>query len=163
MSYTVVSLQGSLTAIRAVNRVTHFTHYTVAHAHLGMYAFATMIMFGAIYYMLPRVLDREWPSAGLIELHFWACAGGISMYWVVLSVGGIVQGLALQNPDVPFLEVVALTIPYLHLRTISGILLFVGHMAFLISLGLMLLGWTRRAGVPTLLDDPNFGKTVNPA
>src|SRR5690606_22678137 len=50
MSYTLVSVQGSLTALRTLNRATHFTHYTIAHAHLGVYAFFTMTMFGVMYY-----------------------------------------------------------------------------------------------------------------
>ena len=36
MMYTAASVQGSLQALRSVNTVTHFTHYTVAHAHLGL-------------------------------------------------------------------------------------------------------------------------------
>jgi cytochrome c oxidase cbb3-type subunit 1 len=151
MSYTLVSLQGSLTAIRAVQRVTHFTHYTVAHAHLGMYAFATMIMFGSIYYMVPRVIGREWPSATLIRVHFWGSALGITLYFGALTVGGIEQGFNLQNAEMPFLDVVRKTIPYLHLRTLAGIMLTIAHVAFAISVIRVLFGKTRSAGEPTLL------------
>jgi cytochrome c oxidase cbb3-type subunit 1 len=154
MSYTLVSLQGSLTAIRAVQRVTHFTHYTIAHAHLGMYAFATMMMFGSIYYMVPRVIGREWPSAALIRVHFWGSALGITLYFVALTVGGIEQGLNLQNAEMPFLEVVRRTIPYLHTRTFAGILITIGHVAFAISLVRVLVGKTGPAGEPTLLAVP---------
>jgi cytochrome c oxidase cbb3-type subunit 1 len=154
MSYTLVSLQGSLTAIRAVQRVTHFTHYTIAHAHLGMYAFATMMMFGSIYYMVPRVIGREWPSAALIRVHFWGSARGITLYFVALTVGGIEQGLNLQNAEMPFLEVVRRTIPYLHTRTFAGILITIGHVAFAISLVRVLVGKTGPAGEPTLLAVP---------
>ena len=44
-------MQGSFEALRSVNAVTHFTHYTVAHAHLGLYGFVTMVLFGAIYFI----------------------------------------------------------------------------------------------------------------
>lgn len=161
MSYTVVSLQGVVTAIRSVNRVVHFTHYTIAHAHLGMYAFATMVMFGAIYYMIPRVMGREWPSAGLIRIHFWGSAVGVLFYWAALTVGGIEQGVNLQNADVPFLEIVAKTMPYLRMRTWAGVLMTIGHLAFAISLIRVLLGKTRAAGEPTLLGIPHpFPATV---
>src|SRR5262249_9079710 len=73
MAYTVTSVQGSLQALRDVNEVTHFTHYTVGHAHLGLYGFYTMTVFGAMYYVVPRLTGREWASAKLIRLHFW-CA-----------------------------------------------------------------------------------------
>jgi cytochrome c oxidase cbb3-type subunit 1 len=133
MSYTVVSLQGSSMAIRSLNEVTHFTHYTIAHAHMGVYAFFTMVLFGSIYYIMPRLTLREWPSATLIHIHFWAAAVGILLYVVPLSVGGVLQGLALNKPDIPFLKVVELTKPYLIMRTFSGIVLTVGHTAFAIN------------------------------
>lgn len=135
MSYTVTSLHGILLALRSVSEVTHFTHSTIAHAHQGMYAFFTMIMFGAIYYIMPRLLKVEWPSARLISLHFWMAALGITLYVVPLTIGGTLEGIAMINPDIPFVDpvkysVVSLTIPYLQIRSASGIMLFVGHIAF---------------------------------
>src|SRR5690606_29784705 len=70
MSYTAVSLQGTLTALVNVSRVTHFTHWTIAHSHLGLYMFVTLSLFGGIYYILPRLIGREWPSANMIRAHF---------------------------------------------------------------------------------------------
>jgi len=130
MSYTVVSFQGSLQSLRWFNEVTHFTHYTVAHAHLGVYAFFTMAMFGSIYYIAPRLTGREWHSAALIKVHFWGTALGILLYWIGLSFGGVVQGLRLDDPDVPFLDVVSGTLPFLWSRTCAGVLITVGHVAF---------------------------------
>jgi cytochrome c oxidase cbb3-type subunit 1 len=146
MSYTVVSLQGVLLSLRSVSEVTHFTHSTIAHAHIGMYAFFSMVMFGAIYYIVPRIIQVEWPSANLIRLHFWAAALGILLYTVPLAFGGVLQGLAMNNPDVPFLDparhsVVTVTLPYLKIRSLSGILLAVGHMAFAASFIWILARW----------------------
>src|SRR3546814_12432253 len=59
MMYTLSSAQGSFEALRAVNTVTHFTHFTVAHAHLGMYGFVSMVMFGAMYFSMPRIVSRS--------------------------------------------------------------------------------------------------------
>ena len=92
MCYTAVSFQGSIEALRSVSQVAHFTHYTVAHAHLGMYAFYTMIMFGAMYYVIPRLTRNEWSSPRLIKVHFWTCALGIGLYFVALSWAGWYQG-----------------------------------------------------------------------
>lgn len=133
ISYTAASLQGVALALRSVNEVLHFTHNTIAHAHLGMYAFFTMAMFGSIYYIMPRLTEREWPSAKLISLHFWGTAGGIAIYIGDLTLGGVLQGLALNNPDVPFLKIVALTIPYLQIRSFSGFIIAAGHIAFLVN------------------------------
>jgi len=130
MCYTAVSVQGSLQALRSVNEVTHFTHYTVAHAHLGVYAFYTMIIFGSVYYIMPRLTGHEWASARLIKLHFWTTAIGMAMYWIGLSWGGWIQGRLMNDPDVPFLDIVARTIPYLWSRSVAGVLLTIGHIAF---------------------------------
>lgn len=130
LMYLASSVEGSLEALRSVNAVTHFTHFTVAHAHLGMYAFVSMVMFGAIYFMLPRVLNWEWPYPWLITLHFWLAAIGIGIYVVGLSIGGWLQGLAMLDPVRPFNESVTLTLPWLKSRSVGGILMTLGHFVF---------------------------------
>jgi cytochrome c oxidase cbb3-type subunit 1 len=153
VNYTLASLAGSTMAIRSVNEVTHFTHFTVAHAHHGMYAFFTMVMFGAIYYMLPRILQREWPSAALISVHFWTTAIGITIYVVGLSIGGAIQGLQMNDPDnyPVFLDIVRNTVPYLLSRSVAGILITIGHLAFGVSVAWMILSRrTTGASAPTL-------------
>ena len=97
ISYTLASLVGSSMALRSVNEITHFTHFTVGHAHHGVYAFFTMIMFGGIYYMLPRLLKREWPSATLIRVHFWGSAIGVTVMLVALHVAGWLQGVQMKE------------------------------------------------------------------
>jgi cytochrome c oxidase cbb3-type subunit 1 len=130
MCYTAVSFQGSMEALRDVQEVVHFTHYTIGHAHLGVYAFLTMILFGAMYYITPRVTRWEWPRPGLIKVHFWLTAGGVLIYVVAVSLVGLLQGLALNDPGRPFVDVVELTRPYLTLRSVSGIAMSLGHLVF---------------------------------
>jgi len=153
MSYTLASLIGSSMALRSVNEITHFTHFTVGHAHQGVYAFFTMIMFGGVYYMMPRLLKREWPSANLIRIHFWGCAIGISIMLIALHIAGWMQGLQMNDASIPFLEIVQMTMPWLKARSVSGIFLTVGHVAFAINFFWMLFaaGAYRTKQVPTLL------------
>jgi len=156
MSYTLVSVQGSLTALRTVNETTHFTHYTIAHAHLGMYAFVTMILFGSIYYIMPRLTGQEWSSARLIKVHFWMTAVGMAIYFLGLSAGGVLQGLMLKDPSVPFLDIVAKTIPYLWSRSFAAVLMTTGHVAFAWLVGRMMVDWYRDQSYdgPTYLNTP---------
>jgi cytochrome c oxidase cbb3-type subunit 1 len=130
MCYTAVSFQGSTEALRTTQETVHFTHYTIGHAHLGVYGFLTMILFGAMYYITPRVARWNWPHPRLIKLHFWLAALGILLYVSAVCLVGLLQGSALNNPARPFVKVVALTRPYLTARTISGILLGAGHLIF---------------------------------
>lgn len=128
--YTLASLQGSLEALRSVNAVTHFTHFTVAHAHLGMYGFVSMVIFGGVYFAMPRILNTSWPQSVLISLHFWLVVAGFAIYLITLSIGGILQGLILLDPARPFMDSVAVTMPWLQGRSIGGALMTLGHLVF---------------------------------
>jgi cytochrome c oxidase cbb3-type subunit I len=130
MSYTAVSIQGSLQSLRSWQEITHFTHYTIAHSHLGVYAFATMISFGAIYYIMPRVTNWEWESPRLISLHFWTTGLGVGAYFTALTIGGVIQGMQMLDPSIDFLTIVGDTKPWLAVRSVSGTLMTIGHVVF---------------------------------
>lgn len=140
MLYTAASVQGSLEALRAVNAVTHFTHYTVAHAHLGAYGFYSFVMFGSVYFIMPRVTGREWPFPRAITAHFWLVFAGFATYFWPLTIGGWLQGLAMLDPDRPFMDSVVLTQPYLVARSVGGSLMTVGHLIFASHAVLILSG-----------------------
>jgi cytochrome c oxidase cbb3-type subunit 1 len=120
------------TAFTEVNRITHFTHWTIAHSHVGVYAFVTMVMFGAMYYIVPRLTGGEWPSGRLISLHFWLAIGGIVVYVIALSIGGVQQGLAMIDPKASFRASVDAARPWLAVRTISGFVLTAAHIIFVV-------------------------------
>ncbi|MBS0389689.1 MAG: cbb3-type cytochrome c oxidase subunit I [Comamonadaceae bacterium] len=128
--YLLSSLQGSFEALRSVQQVAHFTHFTVAHAHLGAYGFVTMVLFGAIYFMMPRILHWEWPFPKLISWHFWLAAVGILIYFGGLTYGGWLQGLAMLDASRPFMDSVAVTIPWLQWRSVGGTLMVASHLVF---------------------------------
>ncbi len=155
IAYTAVSVQGSLEALKDFSEVTHFTHYTVAHAHLGAYGFTTMVFFGLFYYMVPRLTGREWASPGLIRAHFWCSAIGITAYFVALSVGGWWQGRMMNDPNVPFANIVTYLLPHWLTRSVAGTLMLIGHLAFATLFAMNLAGWgKRRAAGPTLFAEP---------
>ncbi|MBS0492801.1 MAG: cbb3-type cytochrome c oxidase subunit I [Proteobacteria bacterium] len=137
--YLMSSLQGSFEALRSVQAVAHFTHYTVAHAHLGAYGFVTMVLFGAIYFIMPRIMHWEWPYPRLISLHFWLAAVGILIYFFFLSYGGWLQGLAMLDPARPFIESVTVTLPWLKWRSFGGGLMVASHVVFVFHFLAMVL------------------------
>jgi cytochrome c oxidase cbb3-type subunit 1 len=155
IAYTVVSFQGSLMSLKSFSETVHFSQYIIGHAHLGAYAFVTMILFGLFYYMIPRLTGREWVSSKLIRLHFWTTAVGITVYFVALSIGGWWEGRMKNNPDVPFGKIIEYLISYLFTRSVGGVLMTIGHCAFTISFVMNLAGWGRaRTGGPTLFVEP---------
>ncbi len=186
MSYTVVSVQGSLMSLKVYNEPFHFTHHTIAHAHLGLYGFYTMVLFGALYYIVPRLTAREWASSRTIRFHFWSCAIGILIYFVLLSIGGMIQGFEMnqagdslfklmhshgwwtgtklfvegfkyKNGAVPFIEIVENTRPWLISRSIGGGLMALGHFAFAGLFLVNLLGIGPKRQGPTLLRSDEEG------
>src|SRR5258705_5183586 len=130
LMYLASSLQGSFEALRSVNQVVHFTHHTVGHAHLGAYGFVSMVLVGAIYFMMPRVLSWEWPYPNLISVQFWLAAIGIAIYFTGLSIGGYLQGVAMLDAKRPFMDSVNLMAPYLQSRTVGGSLMVLSHLIF---------------------------------
>ena len=154
MMYTLSSIQGSMQALRSVNTITHFTHFTVAHAHLGLYAFVTLVFFGAIYFVMPRVMDWEWPYPKLIALHFWLVVTGFAIYFVSLSIGGWLQGQYMLDATRPFMDSVAVTLPYLKARSVGGALMVLGHLVFAVHYVLMALKHGPRRTSAALLRFP---------
>src|SRR6267143_2085727 len=119
MSYTVFSVVGVLISLRSTARYLHFTQATTAYSQIGLYAFFTMIMFGSMYYIVPRLVGREWRYATLIKLHFWASAYGIGLMTLMLLSAAIVEGVSLDNPSLAFSESVESVLPYLRGRSLA--------------------------------------------
>src|SRR5499427_6927772 len=151
-AYTVFSLVGILISLRSTARFLHFSQATIAYTQMGLYAFFTMIIFGSMYYIVPRLVGREWRYATLIKLHFWASAYGIGLFALMFFAGGIVQGANEQDPTLPFIESVQSVLPYLRGRTLAALLLTASHFIFAYHFGLMLFGLGRTSTVPTFLN-----------
>ena len=53
---------------------------------------------------------------------------------VALSVGGIVQGINLNNPQVAFIDVVKGTLPFLYISTIGSLLIVIAGLILVLNL-----------------------------
>lgn len=162
MMYTVSSVEGSFEALRSINTVAHFTHFTVAHAHIGLYAFFSIVMFGAIYFAMPRIMSWEWPHPKLIVAHFWLVVSGIAIYAIALSIRGWLQGLAMLDANRPFMESVLVSLPYLEARTLGGTLMTLGHLVFAVHFTQMALRYGRRRIGPALLHERRIQPELSP-
>src|SRR5437879_10204068 len=116
MSYTAFSLLGVVISLRSFARYLQFSEASVAYSHLGLYAFFSMIMFGAMYYIVPRLVGREWRFASLIKLHFWGSVYGIGLMTLMLLAGGLMQGADMEDPSLAFTERQQSLMPYLRGR-----------------------------------------------
>ncbi|KFE34584.1 cbb3-type cytochrome c oxidase subunit I [Thioclava atlantica] len=147
LCYTLASFQGSIEALRSVNSITHFTHYTVGHAHLGAYAFVSLVMMGAIYQIVPRATGKQFPFPRMIMWHFWLNVIGFAVYFLSLTIGGVLQGLAMLDATKPFADSVTLLKPYLEGRSLGGGLMTLGHV--LLAINLIALAFAKRETTET--------------
>ena len=110
-------LSGVMLAVSAgltLSRVTDFTWFGHgADGDCGFTAFFAMTMFGAAYHILPRVAGIEFPFGKLVRVHFWLGVLGTLFLALPLAVGGVMQGLKLSDPSVPFADVMKSTLLFL--------------------------------------------------
>src|SRR5437868_5022788 len=123
MSFTAFAAVGIVISLRSFARFLHFSEASIAYSHLGLYAFFTMIIFGSMYYIVPRLVGREWRYAALIKLHFWSSAYGVGLMIAMLFLGGSAQGSSMSDASGPFADATDSILPYLRGRSVSGMLL----------------------------------------
>lgn len=134
LAFTVVHVGQALFAYRNWQEVIQFTHFGTAFEMLGRYAFFSMAVFGAVYFLLPRIMTREWRFPGLIKIHFWCSLGGMLLITASLLIAGWVQGGQINTPDVAFVDGVRSTIPWLVGASFGWMVLLVGHIAFVLNI-----------------------------
>jgi cytochrome c oxidase cbb3-type subunit 1 len=124
-----------------VSALTDHTWFSVAHWELFHYGFFALAMFGAMYYIVPRLLDGVGPPAwspGLVQAHFWPTFFGILISYIALLVGGVGQGFLLNDPKYSFAQVTRGTLMALRASTLGDLCLVVGTIFFLLNFALLL-------------------------
>jgi cytochrome c oxidase cbb3-type subunit I/II len=136
-AYGMSTLEGPILSIKSVNALSHFTDWTITHAHVGALGWNGFLTFGIFYWLIPRIFRTELFSKKMANAHFWIGFLGILIYAVPLYWAGITQGLmwqqftpegAMQYPN--FLETVTKIIPMYVLRSIGGFLYLTGIIMF---------------------------------
>lgn len=96
--YLLVGVIDLLMSFRAVAVSLQFTFVTAAIEQLGLYGGISMMFFGAIYYLVPRLTGSPWASGGLIAGHKFLVSTGVLLLVIALFVAGWQQGGALLDP-----------------------------------------------------------------
>jgi cytochrome c oxidase cbb3-type subunit 1 len=119
---------------------------------LGLYAFFTFVMFGAIYFIVPRITRREWLSRRLITSHFFLSVYGVMAIVFVALFGGLQQGIGQEQFSMPWENASDRAYPYAIATTGAWCLILFSNVFFFLHLTLMWLRLGRRSSHPTLLD-----------
>ncbi|ODT01588.1 MAG: cytochrome-c oxidase, cbb3-type subunit I [Erythrobacter sp. SCN 62-14] len=92
--YGMSTFEGPVLSIKAVNSLSHYTDWTIGHVHSGALGWNGMITFACLYFLIPRLWQRErMYSLRMINWHFWLATAGIVFYAASMWVAGITQGL----------------------------------------------------------------------
>ena len=86
----------------------------------------------------------------LIAAHFWLAFLGIIIYAVSLSIGGLLQGLAMLDAARPFMDSVAVTLPFLKSRSLGGSMMALSHFVFALHFVIMAFGVGKQLEGPAL-------------
>ena len=131
--YGMSTFEGPMMSIKSVNSLSHYTDWTIGHVHSGALGWNGMVTFGAIYYLVPKLWNREkLYSLRLVNWHLWLATIGIVIYAAVMWVAGITQGLMWREYDDQgflvnsFIETVSAIHPEYVMRTIGGLLYLSG-------------------------------------
>ncbi|MCB1784269.1 MAG: cytochrome-c oxidase, cbb3-type subunit I [Alphaproteobacteria bacterium] len=133
--YGMSTFEGPLMSIKSVNALSHYTDWTIGHVHSGALGWNGFITFGALYYLVPKLWNREkLYSMKLVNLHLWIATIGIVLYISAMWVSGIMQGLMWRSYDemgfleYSFVETVMAMHPFYVIRALGGLLYLSGSL-----------------------------------
>jgi cytochrome c oxidase cbb3-type subunit I/II len=132
-AYGMATLEGPLLSLKNVNAITHYTDWIVAHVHVGGLGWNGFLIFGMLYWLIPRMWNTKLYSSKLANLHFWIGTLGIVFYALPMYIGGVVQSLMWKEFAADgflkyqnFLETTTQILPMYMLRAVGGALYLVG-------------------------------------
>jgi cytochrome c oxidase cbb3-type subunit I len=148
--YGMSTFEGPMMSIKSVNSLSHYTDWTIGHVHSGALGWNGMITFSAIYFLVPRLWNRErLYSLRMVNWHFWLATLGIVFYTAAMWVAGITQGLMWREYGADgylvnsFAETVLALHPMYLLRAFGGLLYLAGASVLVANVWLTILGRQR--------------------
>ncbi|MBX2945841.1 MAG: cytochrome-c oxidase, cbb3-type subunit I [Cyclobacteriaceae bacterium] len=132
-AYGMATLEGPLLSLKNVNAIAHFTDWIVAHVHVGGLGWNGFLIFGILYWVVPRMWGTNLYSTKLANVHFWIGTLGIIFYALPMYISGVVQSLMWKEFNAEgflvyknFLETTVQILPMHMLRAIGGGLYLTG-------------------------------------
>jgi cytochrome c oxidase cbb3-type subunit I/II len=128
-AYGMATFEGPMLSLKNVNAIAHFTDWIIAHVHVGALGWNGFLIFGVLYWLVPRLWKTTLYSRKLAEAHFWVGLLGIIFYASAMYWSGVTQSLMwkqftplgiLQYPN--FLETLLQIKPMYHIRAVGGVL-----------------------------------------
>lgn len=147
----IYAVLAAMSSTFILGRNLQFTHFVQGLDSLAVLGFFSMTMFGAFYFIVPRITGCEWPSATGIRNHFWLSTYGISCLVIFTLLAGFAQGQDFADWQLAFSVSVGNADAYILGRCFAWVAILLANTIFLYQLTLMFLKRGRKSSGPTLL------------
>jgi cytochrome c oxidase cbb3-type subunit 1 len=132
-AYVLGGVVDAVTSMRGVALATQFTFFDVAQQQLALAGGISLLLFGSVYFAVPRLAGRPWASSSLMRGHFTLAVLGAALLVFSLAAAGIAQGGALNDASVPFSEIADRTRTWLLLATAADALILFGNLLLAVN------------------------------
>ncbi|RMH00921.1 MAG: cytochrome-c oxidase, cbb3-type subunit I [Planctomycetota bacterium] len=147
--YGMSTFEGPMLSVKAVNALSHYTDWTIAHVHGGALGWVGFMCFGMAYWLLPRLFQTgEMAKPKWLDLHFYLATLGILVYIVSIYAAGLTQGLMWRAFDdtgllkyTDFMDTVRILRWFYVIRLAGGLLYLTGAGLALVN---AVLTWKKR-------------------
>lgn len=130
--YGMSTFEGPMLSLKNVNAISHYTDWTIAHVHIGALGWNGFLVFGMLYYLIPRLWGTQLHSRKLANQHFLLGTIGILLYAIPLYWAAFAQSIMWKKftdagqLQFQFLETVTHVVPGYIIRGIGGALYLIG-------------------------------------
>lgn len=140
-AYGMSTFEGPMMSLKSVNQITHFTDWTIGHVHIAAMGWNGGIVFGMLYWLIPKIFRTKLYSGKLANVHFWVSTLAILLYAIPLYWSAVTQWLMwreytpegfLAYPN--FLETLTQILPMYSIRVVGGILFMTGFIIMMFNL-----------------------------
>src|SRR5271154_4062112 len=115
------------------SKIVEFTWFGPAQMQLQILGFFVIVICGAIYELLPRVMGFGLPFPKFVRVQHWLFMLGVILLVVSLAIGGIEQGLKNYSLES--------SLPFLRVSTLGLLFLLLGSLLFAANIFVMTFKW----------------------
>jgi len=140
-AYGMATFEGPMMSLKNVNAISHFTDWTIAHTHIAGMGWNGGLIFGMMYWLVPKMFRTPLFSKRMANIHFWLATLGILLFAIPLYWAAITQWLMLREYTANgmlahpiFMETTAQIHPMYMFRILGGLLYLLGLLLFVFNM-----------------------------